>query len=288
MSKSFCPNGHVIGGIDHILAKKDLRVFYENSDFDNLYKKWKKAKNSKAWFNSFEKVNLQEFKNNYVDKNIITTQKGIVKGLDINDFENPSSTRDIDIITFRLLNFILYSYLMGSYILKSLSKEEVKDYLILGYKPSLFDVIKKNWELLNYSLKIKGIENIQIFMNMIFDDLIVMINNLGLVDSIEKLNAFETDVNKYIMNIISKKEIIEKINNEYKSMNKELNIISPFSLKEIIKSSFDPSLYNQNEYPDIQYYMVSSLQNYESFVNKFKSSKENEKYFLINLLINKN
>ena len=68
MAKSICPNGHVIGGIDHILAKKDLRVFYENSDYDNLYKKWKKAKNSKTWFNSFEKINLKEFKTNYLIK----------------------------------------------------------------------------------------------------------------------------------------------------------------------------------------------------------------------------
>ena len=280
----YCINGHKIGGIDHICNKKDIRVFNDKKDYDLLKELWEHK-----WVDSFEPImNLQEFKEKYVDKNIPITKKGIIKNYQSHQFENINFVRNMDIITFRLLNFILYSYLMGSYILKSLSKEEVKDYLILGYKPSLFDVIKKNWELLNYSLKIKGIENIQIFMNMIFDDLIVMINNLGLVDSIEKLNAFETDVNKYIMNIISKKEIIEKINNEYKSMNKELNIISPFSLKEIIKSSFDPSLYNQNEYPDIQYYMVSSLQNYESFVNKFKSSKENEKYFLINLLINKN
>ena len=80
------------------------------------------------------------------------------------------------------------------------------------------------------------------------------------------------------------------MNTDYKLINKELNNISPFSLKEIIKQSFDPSFYkeNQDQYPDIQYYSVSSLQNYETFAKKFNSSKENEqKYFLINLMVKK-
>ena len=114
------------------------------------------------------------------------------------------------------------------------------------------------------------------------------INNLDKVDTIEKLNKFEKNINDYIMNIISKKEIIEKMINDYKIINKELNNLNPYSIKEIIKSSFDPSEYDQNQYPDIQYYLASSPQNLDTFINKFNSSNENEKkYFLINLLIKK-
>ena len=46
--------------------------------------------------------------------------------------------------------------------------------------------------------------------------------------------------------------------------------------------------YYQKIYPDIQYYSVSSLQNFQTFADKFNSSEENEKkYFLINLLVKK-
>ena len=138
-------------------------------------------------------------------------------------FENLDLIRGLNIVTFRLLNFVLYSFLLGGYILQNLSKEEIQDYLIIGYTPDLFSVIRKNWELLDISLKEKGIENVQIFLNMIFDKIIEMINNLDFVDTKEKLQDFENNVNKYITDIISEKEIVEKINNSYKSINNELN-----------------------------------------------------------------
>ena len=72
-------------------------------------------------------------------------------------------------------------------------------------------------------MKEKGIENVQIFLNMIFDKIIEMINNLDFIDTKEKLQDFENNVNKYITDIISEKEIVEKINNSYKSINNELN-----------------------------------------------------------------
>ena len=172
MAKDICPNGHPIGGLSHVLAKKDLRIFYEDSDYDELYKKWKKLrKDSQPWFDSFVKLNLKQFKSDYVDKHTIKPEKGIIKDLEKNEFEKSDSIRDIDIIAFRLMNFILYSYLLGGYILNNISKEETNNYLVENLSPhSLFGVIKKNWELLGVSLKEKGIENVQVFLNMIFDD----------------------------------------------------------------------------------------------------------------------
>ena len=283
-----CANGHICGGKDHISAKKDIRVFYDKADYDYLKLKWLEfSPQNQPWFDSFEPMmNLQEFKEKYVDKNMPVLEKGIIKNYDSRNFENLEFVRNMNIITFRLLNFILYSCLLSSYSLKNISDEEIEDYLIKQH--NLFWIVKKNWELLAISLREKGIENVQIFINIIFDDIIEKINNLDTVDTIEKLNIFENDINDYIMNIISKKEIIEQKVNEYKSINKELNNLNPYCIKELIKSSFEPSVYDQNQYPDIQYYFVSSPQNLENFTHKFNSEKENEKkYFLINLLVNK-
>jgi len=57
---------------------------------------------------------------------------------------------------------------MGSYILENITQNEARDYLVENLFPhNLFGIIKKNWELLDISLKQKGVENIQVFMNMI-------------------------------------------------------------------------------------------------------------------------
>ena len=71
-------------------------------------------------------------------------------------------------------------------------------------------------------------------------------------------------------------------------MNNELLSFDPQSIKEIILEHFDPSIYDQKLYPDIQYYSTSKIEDFNSFAFKFNSSKENEKkYSLINILINK-
>ena len=281
-----CPNGHDIGGEDHICKKKDIRVFY-NAEEEKLLKFLWTGLNE--WFDSFISVTLQEFKENYVDKKMTEPQKGIIKDYCINYFEKSFPIRNLNIITFRVLNFILYSYLLGSYILKNLSKEESDNFLIENLFPhSLFGVIKKNWELLDTSLKKVGIESVQIFMNTIFNKIIDKMNNLESISSVEELRAFEVSVDSYITEIINNEENIKKINNNYKEINKRLINFDPYSIKEIIQSNLDPLIYAQEEYPDIQYYSVSNLQNYENFINKFNSSRENEiKYPLINLIIKK-
>jgi hypothetical protein len=69
-------------------------------------------------------------------------------------------------------------------------------------------------------------------------------------------------------------------------MNNELLSFDPQSIKEIILSNYDPSIYDQKIYPDIQYYSISNIQDFNTFINKFNNLKENEnKYSLINLLI---
>ena len=278
MVKDKCPNGHVIGGLSHVLAKKDLRVFYEDADYNELYTKWTKIrKDSPPWFESFVKLNLQEFKTNYVDKHIVVTEKGIINNLDISEFEKSDPIRNMDIITFRLLNFILYSFLLETYILNNLSKEEASNYLVENLFPmNLFGVVKKNWKLLGDSLKEKGIENIQFFLNMIFDKIIEKIKKLKNVGKLEELNNFENDVSQYINEIITNKEKIDELNKGYQKINNDILSLNPQSIKEIILEHYDPSNYDEKLYPDFQYYYASEIHNYDTFIKKFKSTTENE------------
>ena len=278
-----CPNNHTIGGTNYKCYKKDIRVFASKGDIDIFVKKYSDYED---YISSFTMITLEELKKNYLDKNEVELKKGFNR-IDINDFESDDSIRNNNIITFRVLNFIFYSYLMGSYILGNISEKEIEDYLIIGNFPkNIFGIIKKNWILMENSLKELSIENNQTFFNMLFEGLINIINDLKELDTKEKLFAFEKKLDEYILGKITPKNKAEEINKNYQEINNELLKCDPYSLKEIIIGNYDPSIYNQKIYPDIQYYTVSQIQNYNNFVNKFNSSIENQrKYFLINSLI---
>ena len=275
-SEEKCPNGHVIGGIDHECSKKDIRVFPDIKSRDEY------ADNT-----SFVSVTLEEFKKNYVDKYNIQKEKGIIEGYRNLDFIRKDYLTNLNVITYRTLNFILYSFILGSYILNNLSEKEMTAYLVKNLQPhTIFGIIKQNWILLNDNLKEVGIENSQIFFNMIFDQIVEFMNNLESVDTREKLEYFEKRVNEYILNQISKDQI-KKINEEYKKLNEELLNLNFNNLKEIIINTYEPSFYSQEKYPDIQYYCVSTINNIDTFTKSFNSSNDNKKkYSLINILVN--
>ena len=212
-----------------------------------------------------------------------------MKDYRLNDFESKNSARGLNLITYRFLNYILYSFLMGSYILNNLNDKEIENYLLINVFPkNLIESVKKGWELLNVSLKEIGIKNSQAFINMIFVKIIELMNNLDTVDTVEKFDTFEKSVNDYIIEIITNKDNIDKLNKDYEELNGQLLNLNPQSIKEIIQSSYDPSIYSQNLYPDIQYYSLSKMHDLNSFIQKFNSLNENiSKYPLINIIINK-
>jgi hypothetical protein len=279
-----CPNGHTIGGTNHILSKKDLRIFYDQNDLNGFCNG-----RNQNYINSFNGMTLADFKKNYVDKHLLHKEKGILENFEIDDFKKNDPVRELNNLTYRFLNLILYSYLLGSYILQHLSIDEMRKYLVDNLFPhSLFGIIKKNWEILNAALKEVGFENINIFMNTKFNEILNLLNSLETVDTSEKLDKFEKSVDKFITDIINNKDNNERLNNDYKQLNNKLLNFNPQSIKEIIQSNYPPSIYSQETYPDIQYYNVSKIINMETFIEKFNSSEENKnKYALINILINK-
>ena len=275
-SEGKCPNGHPIGGLNHICTKKDIRVFPNKQSMTkyNLNK-------------SFESLTLAEYKSKYVDQYLKQKPKGIIKGYRFNDFERNDYVNDVHIITYRLLNFILYSYLISAFILNSLIEKEMRDFLIENLFPhTLFGIIKKGWELLDKELKAIGFKNIQVFLNMTFDNISKFINNLQSVDNLDKLNNFEKEVNDYILSIIENRKKISEINKEYNEYNNQASNINFGMLKELLQQNFDPLLYSE-KIPDLKFYCISNIYDLNTFTKIFNSNKENKnKYALINALIN--
>ena len=142
--------------------------------------------------------------------------------------------------------------------------------------------------MLENSLKSLGIEKTQIFLNMIFDKVIEYMNSLDSVDKQVKLELFEKSIDKYILQLISNSDKINRLNKDYHNLQEEILNYKPQSIKEIIQSNFEPSIYPQSIFPNIQYFYTSNIQDFNSFVQKFNSCSDNKrKYALINMLINK-
>ena len=279
-----CPNGHTIGGTNHILYKKDFRVFYDQADIDNFCRN-----RSREYINAFQAITISDFKKNYVDKYIMSKDKGILENFTIEDFEKKGVVRGMKNITYRFLNFILYSYLLGAYILNNLTLEQMRKYLVDNLFPhTLFGIIKKDLEFFENELKNVGFTNIYVFLNTKFDDILKLISNLKSVDTPEKLDNFEKEADIFIENLFNNKKEIEKLNNLYNIENNKLLNFNPQSIKEIIQSNYPPHIYQQKIYPNIQYFTVSKITDMQNFINKFNSLEENKKkYAIIDALINR-
>ena len=276
-AKGKCPNGHEIGGIDHKCTKKDIRVFPD----ENSRKKYESN-------NSFESLCLGGCKQKYVDIYLKQKPKGIIKGYRYNDFERKDYVVDMHNITYRTLNFILYSYLISAYILNYLTEKEMREFLIENLFPhNLFGILKRGWELLDIELKKIGIENIQVYFNMIFEKMSVFMNNLESLDNLNKLNEFENEVNDYILELVQNKINIKAINHRYKEFNDQILNLNFQMTKEIIQENFEPTLYPEQSYPDLPFYTLSDIYDIKTFAKIFNANNENKnKYALINILIN--
>ena len=103
MKEDKCPNGHIIGGLHHKCSKQDIRVFKDIEEYNKLYNIWKEP----DWFGSFKFCTLNQFKANYIDKNAAAKhKKGIDSNYIIDKLEENYNIRDINIITYKILNYI--------------------------------------------------------------------------------------------------------------------------------------------------------------------------------------
>ena len=202
---------------------------------------------------------LDEFKRRYVDRFINEQPKGIKKE-DTEDFiERKDNVRTMDEISFRLLNFILYSHLFVSNILGNINDEEMRNYTHGTF--TCLRLIEKNWEIIETILNEKGINNIKIFMNIIFDKLSVLLNSIEDMSTIEKRQEFETSIKNYIEQVINNKNEYELEENNYNSYNEKIKGGNPENFVEILLENYSPgngnNLYAEYDYPNLELFIIS-------------------------------
>ena len=191
----------------------------------------------------YNSMSLDEFIEKYILKEF-EEAKGIQK-CDEKFFKKDTKIiRSLSPITFRILNFILYSHLLFSKIYNEANSFNK----CLPDNMSWIEVISDCWTMIKNELNKLGINAIEIFMNFIFSDLFSCLNKNKSLNSYYELIKLE----KALEEIIQKKILSFKEN--YKSFYKSRN--NKFSFQNLIEETYIDL--DQNEYPFYKYFYYSN------------------------------
>ena len=104
------------------------------------------------------------------------------------------------------MNLIIYSELFLGKIL-GIDENQLKEILI---EKNFIRIIEKNWNLLKNAISDKRFEIIQIFINLISQNLYTIIENSNIFEDKNNRNSFEEEVNKLIEDTIANKDELIK------------------------------------------------------------------------------
>ena len=94
------------------------------------------------------------------------------------------------------MNFIIYSHLFYSNCLGYISNENMKKYVCDGM--TCIKMLVNDWNLLKDALQSKGIQIIQVFMNLIFSKLCAKLKNCKEIKTIQGREEFEDEIEKLL------------------------------------------------------------------------------------------
>jgi hypothetical protein len=263
-----------IGGEHHELVKRNghFRVFYNREQ--------QKIVTNYSYYVKMDNMILSEFKelvNNEKKKEWKGFRKVSQNFFTLKDKE----IRGLSQICYRLLSFILYSLV---YFAKLQNYEiNESDYLFKDNEDiDLFSIIKINWMLLKEELSNEGINEIQIFLNMIFPQLKNILNDSSFMTTIEKRKDFESKVNNLVEEC---KMSFDNYKNKFIHLNNEIMKEENYFLKSILMETINISEINEDEYPYYKYFILSKYPSMYNLQVKFNSNEYQLKYPIISSYI---
>ena len=266
-------------GKQNDFIKKDYyyRIFKNKED---LEKETKNKKNGNC-------ITLQKFYEDFIFEKL---EKDSI-GVNISEKEHfdkeDKPIRNQSQIGYRLMNLILYSHLFTNVLFTD------KDEIFTEGNFTYLDYITKNWEKLDKLLQKKGINNIYIFMNIIYKDLFNYLNEQKRIDSYEKLLEVEKNIENIIENKIVKKiKIKEKEFTKYdlftafynKNKDSFRDTNPKYKITSIIREINNPDKYEEKDYPYYKSFLYSDYLDEAFLKSKFE---EINKYPVIDLYLNR-
>jgi len=266
---------------ERIGASQDERGFINPIKRDNYYRIFKTIeecnKKSKIDGDKYNIMSLDEFKQKYI-LNRFSEEKGITKSDEEFFKRDTKIIRFISQITYRILNFILYSHLFFARIYTNNKALEQ----LLPKDMTWVKMIKECWELIKIELNKIGINSIEIFMNYIFSYLFSVLNEQHNIDNYDSYIEFEKKIDELIKNKI---EIFKSDNSNFEMLSK------PDRNDKLFYYNLLDERYEKCEEADFPFYKnfyYSEYINEDFLLNKLKFIERNKYPLLVKVLENKN
>ena len=181
-------------------------------------------------------------------------------------------------ITYRFMNFVLYSFIFYANVIGLINDSYIKDYTFDNV--TCFEIIEINWEIMQILL---GKISVELFINLIFDDVIEKLTSCPKFNTKEGAINFEKEINDIIVEKIKNKNSI----NNLKQINLYSINLEEKSDKTIIQEVFPYNKYSEEEFPCLKYFYIYEIPTKKHFIDNFNLKENNKsKYPLINAIIN--
>ena len=273
--ESECPVCHQkLGGKDYNLVKREghIRVFLDNETRKEIMT----ALYSDKYVPS---IILEDY-----EKDNKMKKKEMIKGIQIKDlvmqdfFSKDEKVREMNDITYRFMNFVLYSFIFYANVKELINNNQMKNYTFEIL--TCFDIIENNWQIMQAILDKIPVE---LFINLIFDDIIEKLISCPKFNTKEEAINFEKEINNIIIEKIKNKNLID----DFKRINLHSINLEEKSDKTIIQEIFPYNKYSETELPFLKYFYINEIPTREHFIKSFNLKENNKtKYPLINAIIN--
>ena len=220
--------GQDIGGSGHVLVKRQghMRIFRDQVDLE------KNADKNKNYAHG-SVMTIQQYKNQIIDKRPSSNYKGIIPEPQKNFLNLNLKIREIDLLTYKILHFILFSHLFFVNCNGILNDDIFKkEYCVENM--SCIEILEADWNYIKDYLKDNGGYIIQIYLHYIFEPLIqIFQKSSSKFETPEIRNNFEKEVNDLIKSLNNSKSY-KKYESKYLEVNRQTNLIDSNLIKSII------------------------------------------------------
>ena len=188
--------GYFFNSWKPIKSNTYYRIFKDKDDFE---------KNSDFVYNNEDKIGMltkQEFIEKFVRKDF-ESEKGITKVSKNHLKRDNKVIRNLSQVSYRLLNFILYSHLFFARLYTENKKLDIYLPSNQNNRISWKETLILSWELLKNELNKLNVCKAELFMNYIFCDLFRQFTGTKEINTYDDLISIETKLDKFIMKKIN-------------------------------------------------------------------------------------
>ena len=247
----------------HGLVRREghYRIFKDKNQHDVCMKRYGDSDEN------IPNMTLEDYKRKIIGPLLDTK----IKGLSIISKEcflqRNKKIRKLSNLTYRILSYIIYSHLFFANCLEYISDRDLEKYCLVK-EMKCIEIIEKDWEIIQEILQQKGINSIQIFMNLIFKRLSELIKFCEYFTNMNYSNSFEERIEKLINQCIYEYKnyslkFIEENQRQLQLNNKGFRAV----ITELNSPTDDE--YNDNEdYPLFRYFIYTKYCSVEDLKNK--------------------